>query len=311
MSESTQYADALLMIRPAGFGFNPETALSNSFQKAADPGVEPDIQAAARVEFDRAVDKLKGAGVKVLVVEDTAEPVKPDAVFPNNWISTHGDGTVITYPMMSPIRRREVREDVIASIGEKFRIGQRWSLEGHAASGRFLEGTGSLVLDRVNGIAFTCRSPRTDESLVGEFCRRMGYSAVVFDAVDGTGKPIYHTNVMMSVLENSVVICTDSVPRPEEKARLQEVIESCGRGIIDVSFAQMEEFCCNLLQVGRAGQSTVIAISARGGAALNRNQRRLLERDSELVPLEIPVIERCGGGSVRCMLCEIFLPPRE
>jgi hypothetical protein len=309
MSESTQYAMAVLMIRPARFGFNPETAASNAFQKCGVGSRDPEIQSAALAEFDRALNQLVHAGVDVLALNDSPEPARPDAVFPNNWISTHGDGTIITYPMLSPIRRREIRDDIIDAIGKRFLVARRWALEGHAESGRFLEGTGSLVLDRVNRIAFACRSPRTDEALVREFCRQMDYSPVVFDAVDATGKAIYHTNVMMSVLEESVVVCTDSVARPEDKGRLLEAMESCGRAVIEISLPQMEEFSCNLLQIGRRGHSPVVAISSTSDKALNRNQRRLLEKDSELLALDIPVIERCGGGSVRCMLCEIFLPP--
>ncbi len=309
MATSAQFASAVLMIRPAAFGFNPETAESNAFQKTNSESCCQSIRDQAVVEFDAAIQTLRGRGVTVLVEDDTPEPKKPDAVFPNNWISTHEDGTVITYPMFSFSRRHEVRDTIIESMGRQFQINRHWRMEAAASKGEFLEGTGSMVLDRANRIAYACHSPRTSEGLLHEFCNRLGYSPVLFTAVDQNQSPIYHTNVMMSVLQDQVVVCLESIVNPTERETVAEAVESCGHSIITVTQSQLEKFACNLLQVGRQEQKPVIVLSTTALEALSESQRKKLSRDSEMVPLSIPVIEHFGGGSVRCMLAEIFLPP--
>jgi hypothetical protein len=298
------------MVRPAAFGFNPETASSNAFQREGTGDPAGAIQAAALREFDQAVGTLRERGIDVLLVEDTPHPPKTDAVFPNNWLSTHANGLVVTWPMMAASRRNEVRQDVIEMLMRRFETREYWPLHEEAVRNRFVEGTGSLVLDRTARIAWVCRSPRSNESLVLEFCKRMKYEPMIFSAVDSSGKPIYHTNVMMAVLSRQAVVCLECVPDAVERQRLGISLERSGLELIEIGTAQMERFAANVLQIARSGQEPAIVLSATAAAALSAGQRARLERDSGLVVLDIPTIERHGGGSVRCMLAEIFLRPR-
>jgi hypothetical protein len=319
--KESQSAAAVLMVRPARFGFNPQTAATNGFQMAApseNPGVrkvpeaaQADLQDRALREFDALAERLGRAGVRVIVVDDTPEPVKPDALFPNNWVSFHVDGTVVLYPMLAPNRRAERREDVVRRVIDAgaFRASRTVDLSHREDEGKYLEGTGSLVLDRIQRIAYANLSPRTDLDVLGEFAQQLDYELVTFEAVDGAGRAVYHTNVMMALGAQFAVVCGPAITELRHRDAVYSRLRAAGREIIEISTAQMHEFAGNLLELAPPG-STVIALSATAWRSLGAAQRRMLEKHGEAVVVDIPVIERFGGGGVRCMLAEIHLPPR-
>ncbi len=300
-----QSASAVLLVRPAAFGFNAEAARSNVFSHASR---DPNFARLAASEFETLAERLSGAGVDVLVFEDSASPAKPDAVFPNNWFSTHADGTVVLYPMATAPRRLERRVDELRGLlaEHRFDIARVVDLTAHEEHARFLEGTGSLVLDRPRRRAFANLSTRTDPVTIADFDRQLGYSTFTFDARDPAGRPIYHTNVVLSLGTDFAVLCVEAVA-PEHRGALVGEIESSGRAIVDLSFAQLRRFGCNLLELqGRNGP--VIALSERARTNLRAEQVQALEAFGDLVSVDIPTIEAVGGGSVRCMIAEIHLP---
>jgi hypothetical protein len=308
MESRTQCAAAVMMIRPAAFDYNPQTAASNRMQAAV--AGTAGAAALAMVEFDAAVLALRGAGVQVCVVADEPVPPKPDAVFPNNWVSWHADGTVVLYPMQAPNRRLERRPDILESVAERcgYRIARVLDLSGFEDQGRYLEGTGSLVLDHVRRRAFACRSSRTDETLVRHWADALGYQPVVFDAVDAAGAPFYHTNVMLSIGCRVVVVAADSIV-PADRERVLAALADGSREIITIDRAAVGAFAANMLELASAGGRTVFAFSARAERVLPRSARaRLAAGTDQLLSLSIPTIERLGGGSVRCMLAEVFSP---
>ncbi len=298
----------ILMIRPANFGFNEETAESNAFQVKKTKLTAEDIKKTARKEFNEFVKKLRKKGVEVTVVEDTRQPVKPDCVFPNNWVSFHQDGSVVTYPMLSNLRRLERREDLITALGESHNISQRVHFEHFEHQGQILEGTGSLVLDRFHKIAYACLSPRTDEKLFDLFCSKMGYRKVAFESVDQKGQQIYHTNVMMAMGIDFVVICLDSIPNKKERKTVETTFRESGKKVIEITFEQMNSFAGNMLQIRGANHSPLLIMSQAAFNSLSGNQIKELEKHTEILSSDIPVIEQFGGGSVRCMMAEVFLP---
>ena len=298
-----------MMIRPAAFDYNPQTAASNRMQT---PDVQDTQSAAtlARAEFDAAVTTLRGAGVQVCVVADEPVPPKPDAIFPNNWVSWHADGTVVLYPMQARNRRLERRRDILESVAERcgYRIRRVLDLSGFEEQGRYLEGTGSLVLDHVGRQAFACRSSRTDETLVRHWADSLGYQPVVFDAVDGAGVPFYHTNVMLSIGSQVAVVATESIV-PADRERVLAALAEGSRGLIAIDREAVAGFAGNMLELLSASGRRVYALSARAEQILPQATRaRLAAGTDELLPLSIPTIERLGGGSVRCMLAEVFSP---
>jgi hypothetical protein len=297
------------MIRPAAFAFDPETASSNAFQRETrdDAGA---THTRAVAEFDAAVETLRGKGVGVFVFEDTVDPAKPDAVFPNNWVTFHQDGTVIVYPMFAATRRAERRRDIIDGLRAVFDIGEIVDLSENETRGRFLEGTGSMVLDRVNGVAYACLSPRTDEGLFREVCGRLSYEPVVFRAHGRDGREIYHTNVMMCVADDFATVCLDSISDEKERLAVAARLRGTGHELIDITFEQMEEFAGNMLALRSDDGGGLVALSRRAFDALSGKQRSIIERHCELVPLAVPTIECAGGGSVRCMMAEIFVRRR-
>lgn len=301
-----QCAAAALMVRPAAFGANPETAASNAFQQAGAP--DPRLTDRARAESDALAARLAGAGVQVITLEDTAGPAKPDACFPNNWLGLHHGGVLATYPLLAPSRRPERRPNEVAALLESlgYPVRRRLDLTGWEAQGAFLEGTGSVVFDHSAGIAYACRSPRTDERPLAECCAALGYSPCAFDATGPAGEPVYHTNVVMSVGERFALACLEAVAAPD-RARLRDSL-AADRELLEIDRAGMNAFAGNLLQLATAGGGRVIALSATAFAALPPALRRRLERHGELLPVAVPTIERFGGGSVRCMLAEVFLP---
>ena len=300
----------LLMIRPAGFSGNAQTAASNRFQDVETGQWPADPQAAAVAEFDAFVDSLRTSGTRIIAVEDSNEPTTPDALFPNNWVSFHADGTAVLYPMLAPNRRLERRMDILESLVtvHGFRIDRVIDLTYGEQEGRFLEGTGSLVLDRLNRVAYSCLSPRTDPGLLNEFGRRLGYEVIPFSATDGDGHPVYHTNVMLSVGERFAAICTDSI-RPTDRWSVLDKLQSTGHRLIELSRAQMSRFAGNMLEVRGAGDRPLVAVSAAGFDALTEAQARVFAAlGLGFVVARLPTIERLGGGSARCMLAEIHLP---
>jgi hypothetical protein len=298
----------VLMIRPANFGFNPQTAASNAFQHRPE---DLSIQSLALREFDRLAESLERSGVTVMVAHDTEEPVKPDAIFPNNWVSFHADGTVVLYPMLAANRRIERREDVIGEVlgAGGFRTARTVDLSHREVLGQYLEGTGSLVLDRLRHIAYANISARTDLDALGDFAQQLDYDLVIFESADAAGNSVYHTNVMMAIGTGFAVVCGESITDPARREAVYSTLESGGREIVEIGFAQMHAFAGNLLELAPPG-SKAIALSRTAWESLDPAQRRTLERHGRIVTADIPVIERYGGGGVRCMLAEIHLPRR-
>jgi hypothetical protein len=300
-----QTTSHILMIRPVNFAFNFETAGNNAFQVKNDGD---DVQQRALNEFDDFVSLLRKNNVDVLVVEDTPHPHTPDSVFPNNWISFHNDGTLLLYPMFAPSRRAERKEHVLQKVYERFRISNKIDLSHYEKSNLFLEGTGSMVLDRENKIAFACLSPRTNKKVLDDFCNKMNYQPVTFTAVDSNGTPIYHTNVMMCVADRYVVICLDSIKNPEERARVTETIQKTGKELINVSYQQLNAFAGNMLQIeSRAGEK-ILVMSTQAYQSLTEKQVQKLNSYNRIIHAPLTVIEANGGGSARCMMAEIHLP---
>jgi len=302
-----QSAAAVLMVRPARFGFNPQTAASNVFQKGEGSA---GVHEAGLREFDALAERLVRAGLQVILVEDTVQPPKPDAIFPNNWVSFHRDGTVVLYPMMAPNRRLERRDEVLAEVAAAgFRITRTVDLCHREELGQYLEGTGSLVLDRPRHLAYANISPRTDLDALGEFAQQLDYDLVTFESVDGAGRAVYHTNVMLAIGAGFAVMCAESIAEKGSRDAVRETLGAGGRQIVEISLAQMQAFAGNVLELAPPG-SKVIALSDTAWRCLDAHQRRTLEKHGDVLAAEIPVIEHCGGGGVRCMLAEVHLPPR-
>lgn len=298
------------MIRPASFGFDPETAESNEFQR--DAGEDACLlQERAESEFDGSAGILREKGVNVFVVEDTLYPRKPDAIFPNNWVSFHEDGTVFLYPMLAKSRRAERRLEIIEGLRSTFEVDDLVDLSHRENEGQFLEGTGSMVLDRANRIAYASMSPRTDEYLFREVCERVGYQPVAFRSHGRSGREIYHTNVMLCIARGFAVVCLDSISDLDSQKAVAASVRDTGHELIDITFEQMADFAANMLALRPNEDGEIVALSRRAHDALSGRQRNIIERHGELVPLEIPTIEAAGGGSVRCMIAEIFLKRKD
>jgi hypothetical protein len=295
------------MIRPVKFGFNAETAVNNAFQVKND---EADVQDKAVKEFDAFVKLLRENGVDVTVVEDTVEPHTPDSIFPNNWISFHDDSTVLLYPMYAENRRKERKQHVIDKVSEEFSIDRTIDLSLYEKENIFLEGTGSMVLDRDNKVAYACLSPRTSEKVLQDFCEQTGYIPVLFHAVDGNGQPIYHTNVMMCVADKYVVICFDSIQDDEEKIKVINAILQTGKEIIDISIDQMNHFAGNMLQVENGQREKLLVMSTQAYQSLTDKERQKLVSFNRILHSSLETIEANGGGSARCMMAEVHLPRR-
>lgn len=298
----------IMMVRPASFGFNSQTAGNNSFQSNDKEESQKDIRLQAQVEFDAMVDILRSKGVNVIVIEDTASPEKPDAVFPNNWISFHKNGAVVTYPMFAPNRRIERREDIIDELAKTFQVDRRYTFEHYEEDNIFLEGTGSMLFDRDNNIAYACLSQRTDPQLLDKFCVLMGSRKVSFYSLDRKGDPIYHTNVMMALGEDFAVLCTESIRKQEELDHVLAVLKETGKEVIDISYDQVESFAGNMLQVKNDEGDTFLVMSQTAFNSLTEDQKEALSSKTNLLPICIDTIEYYGGGSVRCMMAEVFLP---
>jgi hypothetical protein len=305
----SQTTNHLLMIRPVRFGYNAQTAVNNAFQVADDN--QEAVQENAITEFDAFVTKLRHAGVDVTVVQDSEFPHTPDSIFPNNWVSFHADGTVIRYPMYAVNRRLERKPAVLETIAQKFSITGEIDYSTYEVEGKFLEGTGSMVLDRENKIAYACISPRTDAGLLQLWCSENGYRGVVFDAADDKGTAIYHTNVLMAVADKYVVICLDAIPNQQERKMVFETITESGKEVIDISFNQMNHFAGNMLQVHNEAGEKILVMSAQAWHSLNEIQQEKLQTYNKVLFSELETIESNGGGSARCMMAEVHLPSKK
>ena len=295
------------MIRPVNFSFNAETAVNNAFQVN---DAQADTQTKAAAEFNNMVHTLRSNGIDVLVIDDTPSPHTPDSIFPNNWVSFHDDGTVVLYPMFAVNRRAERKPTLLQKLFSQFEHSKLVDLSRWEEKGLFLEGTGSMVLDRENKIAYACISPRTNLEVLQDYCAQMNYSAVAFHASDQQDQLIYHTNVMMCVADKYVVICLDSIRDSKEKENLLQSIQRTGKQVVPISLAQMNAFAGNMLQVKNAEGNPVLVMSQQAYNALTTDQVNTLAAFNPILSASLDTIEKNGGGSARCMMAEIYLPDK-
>jgi hypothetical protein len=307
-----QTTNSILMIRPVAFRMNEQTAVNNYYQKVLD-GLSPEtVNAKAQQEFDTFVNKLRKVGVNVIVVEDTLEPNTPDSIFPNNWISFHENGDVALYPMFAENRRAERREDILDTLeDEGFKINQIVDYTSAEEDNVFLEGTGSLLLDRENGKAYCALSPRADEEVMIEFCEDFELTPVIFEAfqtVNGERKLIYHTNVMMCLGDTFAVICADCIDDKKERKMVLDSLRGDDKEIILITEDQVNNFAGNMLEVKGENDKRFLVMSESAYKSLTKKQIAQLEAHVEIIHSSLDTIEACGGGSARCMMAEIFLP---
>jgi hypothetical protein len=296
------------MIRPCRFYPNPETAADNAFQARLDCDVDA-LSTVARKEFDTAVQKLRAAGVNVHVFEDTAEPEKPDAVFPNNWISTHHDGRIVLFPMYSALRRRERRQDIVGELRKDYRVNEVIDYSAFEEQGCCLEGTGSLVLDHLNKIAYVSLSNRSNPKVIRRFANDFSYESVTFTSIGSDGQPIYHTNVMMCIGTAFALVGLETIRNKAERQQVRARLERSAKDIVELSLDQIANFAGNAIELHDTHGEKLLVLSDRAIRALTEEQRARLTRSVRLVPLELPAIE-LGGGSARCMIATIHLAPR-
>lgn len=296
----------ILMVRPAAFSFNAETAANNYFQ--SDTGLSNDtLQKKALQEFDNMVEKLRLNGVTVIVIEDTKAPLKPSAIFPNNWFTTSPTGTVAIFPMCAPNRRPEKRDDILKQLSNDFIIKDVQDWSEYETEGRFLEGTGSMIMDHDNKLIYAAVSERTNLTVLEKFAATNGYQAVVFLATDKEGRPIYHTNVMMALGENFCVLCEEAIEEEWELIAVRQLLESTEHTIIPITKEQMQCFAGNMLEIINDKKEHLLIMSLAAFNCLKSEQKRMLEAYATLLPIAVPTIEQAEGGSVRCMIAEIFL----
>jgi len=300
-----QTTSDLIMIRPAAFGYNSQTAENNTFQHIPQMD-QKEISQHALKEFDELVKKLRAEGVNVKVFDDTSDPVKPDAIFPNNWVSFHDDGRIVTYPMYSPLRRLERRNDILIRIAEDFGFEEKVDLEDYEEESLLLEGTGSMVLDRANKIAYACLSPRTNPDVLEKWCEAMDYRSFTFKAVFD-GQDIYHTNVMMAIGDGIAVVCFDVVEE-NKRDEFRELLVTTGHEIVELTEAQVGSFAGNMLAVRNKKGEQLMVMSGSAFRSLLPDQISLIEKHTRIVYSDVDTIESVGGGSVRCMIAENFLP---
>lgn len=302
-------ASTILMIRPAAFGYNEQTAANNFFQSQQE-NAQTNLQEQVLAEFDSMAQLLVENDIEVIVIEDTPDPPKPDAIFPNNWFCTMPSGTVSVFPMYAPNRRPEKRDEIVDWITDNFKTTGFEDWSEYEAEGHFLEGTGSMVIDHDSKIIYACISERTSVSVLDKFATAHGYQAISFNAADKNGKPIYHTNVMMCVGEGFAVICIDAIPDETERIAVTQLLESTAHELITISLAQMHSFAGNMLQLKNMHGKKFIVMSQTAWNSLEAEQRERLQTFGQPLAIPVPAIEQ-EGGSVRCMIAEIFLEPRE
>lgn len=305
-----QITDTILMIRPASFGFNAETAASNVFQGSV-PLSEHQVQVKAVEEFDRFVNTLRARNIDVVVIEDTPHPVKPDAVFPNNWFCTLQDGTVATFPMHATNRRIEVRSDLIQTLKDNYIVTNTEDWTTYDADNLFLEGTGSMIIDHEHKIIYACLSPRTSKLLLQQFAQAHGYVVVAFHSTDAEGVEVYHTNVIMHLGVDYAVICLESIKNEKERKQVVDSLTNTGHQIINISMEQVRHYAGNMLQVKSSDNTLYTILSKQAYDSLSEGQKAQLQAYTHLLPINIDTIETVGGGSVRCMLAEIFLDKKK
>ncbi len=303
-------ANKILMVRPASFGYNPQTAESNAFQVEVDLSDE-EIQANTLREFDSMVTQLKENGIEVLVFEDTIEPYTPDSVFPNNWFSTHSDGTLCLYPMEAEARRFERNPKIISEIKENFAVAKVLDFSHHEKENKFLEGTGSLILDHGNKIAYACISSRTNEEVLNYWAKALDFEVIKFHSFDENGKAVYHTNVMMCLGDKFAVACLESITNENEREQFVHSLHQTNREIIEISFEQMNKFAGNMLLLQNKNTENILVMSQTAFESLDKYQIKKLKSHAKLLSFDIDIIEKCGGGSVRCMIAENFLSPNK
>lgn len=297
----------ILMVRPANFGFNIETASNNAFQIKDLSLNSKEIAANAIVEFDGYVSKLRAVGIEVMVIQDSEKPIKPDAVFPNNWVSFHASKTMITYPMFSPKRQLERSAEVLKVIKNEFCVEREVNYESFENESIFLEGTGSMIFDREYKIAYACESVRTDKELFYKFCEENNFDPVLFQAQDKNGVPVYHTNVIMCVAHDFVVICMEAIKSKEEQEVLLEKFKKTGKEVLDISFDQVLQFAGNMIQLKNKDEEKYLVMSSCAYHSLTKQQLDFLSQKTKIVHAPLPTIEKYGGGSARCMIAEVFL----
>lgn len=296
------------MVEPVAFSYNKETAVNNYFQQYENPG-DASIQANALAEFKGMVDTLRSKNIDVIVVQDTIEPHTPDSIFPNNWITCHQDGRVVLYPMYAQNRRTERRSDILQLIAEKYHISEVVDYTDYENQRQFLEGTGSMVLDHKNSVAYATLSERTDKTLFLQYCKDFDYYPVYFIAsqtVNNKRLPIYHTNVMMCVANSYAVVCLQTIDNITQRNAVVESLSKCSKEIIEITEQQMQQFAGNMLQVENKEGKSFLVLSQTAFKALTDDQVKRISLYNELLPIAVPTIEKYGGGSVRCMLAEIF-----
>jgi hypothetical protein len=308
-----QSTNTIMMIRPVSFRFNEQTAVNNYYQKVLDNLKPEEVQSKAQAEFDDFVKKLRAVGVNVIAIDDSTDTDTPDSIFPNNWISFHADGRVGLYPMYAENRRQERREDILEILQNDhgLKIEKVIDFTEHEAENKFLEGTGSMILDRPNKIVYAAISLRTDEKILQEFCDTFGYKAVSFTAnqtVEGERLPIYHTNVMMCLADKYAVICLDTIDDATERQRVIEALENSGKEIIEISESQKQHFAGNMLQVQGSEGKNYLVMSEAAHQSLNEKQVEAIEKYDPILSSALDTIEALGGGSARCMMAEVFLP---
>jgi hypothetical protein len=296
----------ILMVRPYQFYFNQQTAANNFFQ--SNINIE-NANELAIAEFDAMVEKLRAHQIKVNVVQDTKDPSTPDSIFPNNWVSTHTNGTLCLYPMYAENRRAERKSSVIEFLQSNYKIENTLDLTDLEKEGIFLEGTGSMVLDHQNKIAYGCLSERLDKNAFNEWCDKMQFKAIAFKALDDKAQPIYHTNVLMCMANQFVVICSDSIPNEQERQMLLDSFAQTNKEVIEISQDQLNHFAGNMLQVFDITEKPHLIMSEQAYKSLHTAQLKSLEKYNPLLPISIPTIEALGGGSTRCMMAEIYLSP--
>jgi len=305
-----QITDTILMVRPAAFRFNPETAANNFFQNNTAVS-QKKLQKKALQEFDLMVDALRKHDIEVIIINDTPEPKKPDAIFPNNWFNTTNKGIINVFPMFAQSRRAEKRDDILHSLSTKYFVNDVLDWTEFEAENMFLEGTGSLVIDHENALLYACLSPRTHASVVEKFAKANQYKAIYFTAVDQHGKLVYHTNVMMCIGESFAVICLDAIEQETEKIAVSQLLETTGHEVIAITLLQMNCFAGNMMQVKNKQGKKFIVMSQTAFNSLQGEQKNRLEHFGVLLPIDVSTIEKVEGGSVRCMMAEIFLQPKD
>ena len=305
-----QITDTILMVRPAAFGPNAETSSTNFFQSSPRHLNNNEIQRSALDEFNNMVDLLRSHDINVLVIDDTPTPLKPSAIFPNNWVSTSPEGIVSVFPMYAANRRAEKRDDILKMLAEKFVVKDVQDWSEFEVEGKFLEGTGSMVIDHENKVIYACYSPRTDISVLEKFANANKYRAIIFFASDKNGQAVYHTNVVMTLAEDFAILCEEAIEEEWELIAIRQLLDSSGHDVIRIYKDQMHCFAGNMLQVKNTKGEKFLLMSQTAFDSLYEDQKEELSSRCVLLPISIPIIEQIEGGSVRCMMAEVFLGKR-